>query len=51
MIKLAKSGRLGTTAQRTSKARVGASEEVQTESATNESLFHNYIQKLVKGEV
>lgn len=49
--KLAKSGKLGTTAQRTSKARVGASEEVQTEPATNESLFHNYIQKLVKGEV
>ena len=49
--KLAKSGKLGTTAQRTSKARIGASEEVQTEPATNESLFHNYIQKLVKGEV
>jgi len=26
-------------------------EDVQTEPATNESLFHNYIQKLVKGEV
>lgn len=26
-------------------------EEVQTEPATNQSLFHNYIQKLVKGEV
>ena len=26
-------------------------EEVRTEPATNQSLFHNYIQKLVKGEV
>ena len=49
--KLAKSGKMGTTAQRVSKAKVGASEEVQIEPATNQSLFHNYIQKLVKGEV
>lgn len=47
--KLAKSGKMGTTAQRVSKVKVGASEEV--EPATNQSLFHNYIQKLVKGEV